>query len=103
MHPACAKGGKTNAPKFLSRKSKRFICASEAVEMRPCEITWQLTYHVHVILKKPSYQTVKSPLTPVAERGRRVCSFLAIHYYVQGKETYVNIQRHQRTKTRAPA
>ena len=69
--------------------------------MRLCETKWQLTYHVHVVLKKPRYQTVESPLAPVAERGRRIRSFLAIHYYVQGKETHFNKQRHQRTKARA--
>ena len=57
--------------------------------MRICEIKWQLTYHVHVVLKKPRYQTVKSPLAPVAERGRRICSFLAIHYYMVKKPILV--------------
>ena len=38
------------------------------------------TYFMHVVLKKPRYQTVQSPLTSVTERGRSVRSFLAVHH-----------------------
>ena len=38
------------------------------------------TYLVHMLLKKPRYAAVQSPLTSVTERGRCVRSFLTVHY-----------------------
>ena len=36
---------------------------------------------MHVVLKKPGYEAVQSPLTSVTERGRCVRSFLPVHYW----------------------
>lgn len=42
-----------------------------------------------MILKKPCYQAVQSPLTSVAERGRCVRSFFSIHYWKE--QRYIEI------------